>query len=101
MTSGLGHSHHSGSSLRWTESGTGGNEGKGGLPGWMPRLRPRDSGSGPAKLRGVSEFVTHRKAMDAAKLEALREALLSSRFVARSPLMGTFQSSRGFALIFT
>jgi len=54
-----------------------------------------------AKLRGVSEFVTHRNAMTAAKLEALREALLSSRFVARSPLMGTFQSSRGFALIFT
>jgi hypothetical protein len=49
----------------------------------------------------VSEFVTHRGAMSAAKLEALREALLSSRFVARSPLMGTFQSSRGFALIFT
>lgn len=31
----------------------------------------------------------------------LREALLGSRFVARSPLMGTFRASRGFAFIFT
>lgn len=49
----------------------------------------------------MSEYVTHRDAMKGARLEALREALLSSRFVARSPLMGTFQSSRGFAFIFT
>jgi len=54
-----------------------------------------------ARLRDVSEYVTHRNALPAARLEALREALLSSRFVARSPLMGTFQSSRGFAFIFT
>lgn len=39
--------------------------------------------------------------MSTTRLEALREALLASRFVARSPLMGTFQGSRGFALIFT
>ncbi|MFL5356905.1 2OG-Fe(II) oxygenase [Archangium sp.] len=49
----------------------------------------------------MSEYVTHRSALTGPKLEALREALLSSRFVARSPLMGTFQSSRGFAFIFT
>jgi len=49
----------------------------------------------------VSEYVTHREALPEAALEALRGTLLSSRFVARSPLMGTFQSSRGFALIFT
>ncbi|WP_257450628.1 2OG-Fe(II) oxygenase [Archangium lipolyticum] len=49
----------------------------------------------------MSEYVTHRNAMPGAGLESLRKALLSSRFVARSPLMGTFQSSRGFAFIFT
>ena len=49
----------------------------------------------------MSEYVTHRHALPSAQLEALREALLSSRFVARSPLMGTFQGSRGFALVFT
>ena len=54
-----------------------------------------------ATLRGVSEYVTHLNALPKARLEALREALLSSRFVARSTLMGTFQNSRGFAFIFT
>jgi hypothetical protein len=49
----------------------------------------------------VSEYVTHRNALPGPSLEALREALLRSRFVARSPLMGTFQASRGFAFIFT
>ena len=49
----------------------------------------------------VREFVTYRNALKEERLEALRAALLSSRFVARSPLMGTFQSSRGFAFIFT
>jgi hypothetical protein len=49
----------------------------------------------------VSEYVIHRKALTGAKLEALREAMLSSRFVGRSQLMGTFQRSRGFAFIFT
>lgn len=55
----------------------------------------------PARLQRVSEYVTHPSALAGPKLEALREALLSSRFVARSPLMGTFQSSRGFSFIFT
>ena len=49
----------------------------------------------------MSEYVTHRRALPEERLTALREALLSSRFVARSPLMGTFQGSRGFAFIFT
>ncbi|SEN16387.1 hypothetical protein SAMN05444354_13251 [Stigmatella aurantiaca] len=49
----------------------------------------------------MSEYVTHRNALPGPSLEALREALLHSRFVARSPLMGTFQASRGFAFIFT
>ncbi len=49
----------------------------------------------------MSEYVTHRGALSGAKLDALREALFGSRFVARSPLMGTFRSSRGFAFIFT
>lgn len=56
---------------------------------------------GTATLPGVSEYVTHRDALPAERLQALREALLSSRFVARSPLMGTFRGSRGFAFIFT
>ncbi|WP_338866100.1 2OG-Fe(II) oxygenase [Myxococcus stipitatus] len=46
-------------------------------------------------------YITHRQALPAAELEMLRGALLGSRFVARSPLMGTFQGSRGFAFIFT
>ncbi|ATB39139.1 hypothetical protein CYFUS_004580 [Cystobacter fuscus] len=49
----------------------------------------------------MSEYVTHRGALPKEALESLRGALLASRFVARSPLMGTFQGSRGFALIFT
>ncbi|WNG17100.1 2OG-Fe(II) oxygenase [Cystobacter fuscus] len=49
----------------------------------------------------MSEYVTHRGVLPGQALESLRGALLSSRFVARSPLMGTFQGSRGFALIFT
>lgn len=49
----------------------------------------------------MSEYVTHRHALPGERLEALRGALLSSRFVSRSPLMGTFQGSRGFAFIFT
>ncbi|MCP3142020.1 2OG-Fe(II) oxygenase [Pyxidicoccus xibeiensis] len=46
-------------------------------------------------------YITQREALPAPELQALREALLGSRFVARSPLMGTFQASRGFAFIFT
>ncbi|WP_342374057.1 2OG-Fe(II) oxygenase [Myxococcus stipitatus] len=46
-------------------------------------------------------YITHRQALPAGDLETLRVALLGSRFVARSPLMGTFQGSRGFAFIFT
>ncbi len=61
----------------------------------------RASRPGAAKLRHESEYVTHRDALPGASLESLREALLSSRFVARSPLMGTFQGSRGLAFIFT
>jgi hypothetical protein len=49
----------------------------------------------------VSEYVTHRDALTGPRLESLREALLASRFVAHSPLMGTFQASKGFAFIFT
>ncbi|MDC0706959.1 2OG-Fe(II) oxygenase [Stigmatella sp. ncwal1] len=49
----------------------------------------------------MSEYVTHRNALTGPPLESLREALLTSRFVSRSPLMGTFQASRGFAFIFT
>ncbi|WP_224246100.1 2OG-Fe(II) oxygenase [Hyalangium gracile] len=49
----------------------------------------------------MSEYVTHRDALTGPRLESLREALLASRFVARSPLMGTFQASKGFAFIFT
>ncbi|MGE6759866.1 2OG-Fe(II) oxygenase [Corallococcus interemptor] len=49
----------------------------------------------------MPEYVTHRDAMPRAELEALGDALLGSRFVARSPLMGTFRASRGFAFIFT
>ncbi len=49
----------------------------------------------------MSEYVTHRHALAGPRLQVLREALLASRFVARSPLMGTFQASRGFAFIFT
>ncbi|MCY1023683.1 2OG-Fe(II) oxygenase [Pyxidicoccus sp. MSG2] len=46
-------------------------------------------------------YTTQREALPTPALEALREALLGSRFVARSPLMGTFRASRGFAFIFT
>ncbi|NTX62373.1 2OG-Fe(II) oxygenase [Myxococcus sp. CA051A] len=46
-------------------------------------------------------YITHRQALPPVELESLRDALLGSRFVARSPLMGTFQASRGFAFIFT
>ncbi len=49
----------------------------------------------------MSEYVTHRNALTGVRLESLRDALLSSRFVARSPLTGMFQGSRGFAFIFT
>jgi hypothetical protein len=49
----------------------------------------------------VNEYVTHRSALTGPRLESLRQALLSSRFVARSPLMGSFQASKGFAFIFT
>ncbi|MDY7231571.1 2OG-Fe(II) oxygenase [Hyalangium rubrum] len=49
----------------------------------------------------MSEYVTHRAALAGPQLGSLREALLSSRFVASSPLMGTFEASRGFAFVFT
>lgn len=49
----------------------------------------------------MREYVTHRDALTGPRLESLRESLLSSRFVARSPLMGSFQASKGFAFIFT
>lgn len=49
----------------------------------------------------MSEYVTHRNAMPGPGIEALRRALLSSRFVATSPLTGSFQASRGFAFAFT
>ncbi|MCP3099538.1 2OG-Fe(II) oxygenase [Myxococcus sp. K15C18031901] len=46
-------------------------------------------------------FITRPNALPATELDDLRDALLGSRFVARSPLMGTFRASRGFAFIFT
>ena len=46
-------------------------------------------------------YITRREALPRSMLHELRTALLGSRFVARSPLMGTFQASRGFAFIFT
>ena len=46
-------------------------------------------------------YTTQREALPTPELESLRESLLGSRFVARSPLMGTFRASRGFAFIFT
>ncbi|NVI97501.1 2OG-Fe(II) oxygenase [Myxococcus sp. AM009] len=46
-------------------------------------------------------YITRREALPRTALHDLRTALLGSRFVARSPLMGTFQASRGFAFIFT
>ena len=49
----------------------------------------------------MPEYVTHRDALPRAELESLGDALLGSRFVARSPLMGTFRASRGFSFIFT
>ncbi|MBU8897096.1 2OG-Fe(II) oxygenase [Corallococcus sp. H22C18031201] len=49
----------------------------------------------------MRDFVTRRNAFSDAERVALRDALLGSRFVARSPLMGTFRASRGFAFIFT
>jgi hypothetical protein len=49
----------------------------------------------------VRTYTTQREALPTPALNALREALLGSRFVARSPLMGTFRASRGFAFIFT
>lgn len=49
----------------------------------------------------MSPYVTHRDALTGPRLESLREALLASHFVARSPLMGTFQVTKGFAFIFT
>lgn len=49
----------------------------------------------------MREYITRREALPRSALQELRTALLGSRFVARSPLMGTFQASRGFAFIFT
>jgi hypothetical protein len=49
----------------------------------------------------VSEYVTHRDALTGPRLESLRASLLASRLVARSPLMGTFEASKGFAFLFT
>ncbi|WP_223632590.1 2OG-Fe(II) oxygenase [Corallococcus sp. EGB] len=49
----------------------------------------------------MPEYVTHPDALPHSELESLGDALLGSRFVARSPLMGTFRASRGFAFIFT
>lgn len=49
----------------------------------------------------MSDYVTYRGALKGPRLESLREALLASRFVARSQLMGTFQASKGFGFIFT
>lgn len=54
-----------------------------------------------SRVGPVAEYVLQRNALAGEGLESLREACLGSRFVARSPLMGTFQGSRGFAFIFT
>ncbi len=78
-------------------------------PSWLVGTRLEAAGgfswsrreSNPRRLARVSEYVTHRGVLPKEALESLRGTLLSSRFVARSPLMGTFQGSRGFAVIFT
>jgi hypothetical protein len=49
----------------------------------------------------VRTYTTQREALPTLELQVLREALLGSRFVSRSPLMGTFRASKGFAFIFT
>jgi hypothetical protein len=49
----------------------------------------------------VSEYITHGQALPEARRDALWNALVASRFVARNPLIGMFQGSRGFSFIFT
>lgn len=46
-------------------------------------------------------FVIRDSALPARELARLDEALLSSKLVGDSPLTGTFQASRGFAVVFT
>lgn len=48
----------------------------------------------------MAEFVTQKQAISPAALQRLQDGLFSSPFVGDSPLGGTFESSRGFALIF-
>src|SRR4051812_43431550 len=49
----------------------------------------------------MPDLVTRRGALPAARVTELREALLASPLVARSPLAGSFRASRGFAITFT
>jgi hypothetical protein len=49
----------------------------------------------------VPAFVREADALDEADHARLKERLLSSSFVSKSPLMGTFEGSKGFALVFT
>lgn len=46
-------------------------------------------------------FVTRADALEERELSSLEETLLSSKLVGDSPLTGTFQQSRGFAVVFT
>lgn len=49
----------------------------------------------------MREYVRFPRALAPERTEALRQAALGSRFVSRSPLVGSFRASRGFAAIFT
>ncbi len=49
----------------------------------------------------MAELRRIRNALPAAAFSALREALMTSPFVAKSTLGGTFQASRGFGVVFT
>src|SRR5687767_12866795 len=49
----------------------------------------------------MPEYVIHRRALEPARVESLRREVLSSPYVGRSTLVGSFQGSRGFAITFT
>lgn len=49
----------------------------------------------------MAEFTYIRRGVPPEQLHALRDALLGSRFVAKSTLGGTFEQSHGFAMTFT
>lgn len=49
----------------------------------------------------MREFLRYDQALPAPQLHQLRHAALTSDYVGNSPLVGTFQASRGFAVTFT